>query len=44
MVKILEYFYFFILQRDIPAIYQREQVQSCTNAASTSIISGGKWN
>jgi hypothetical protein len=39
-----KYFFSFSLQRDIPAIYQREQVQSCTNAASTSIISGGKWN
>ena len=29
-------------KRDLPAIYQRDRVQSCTNAASTSIISGAK--
>merc|ERR1719400_2797282 len=29
-------------KRDLPAIYQREQVESCTSASSTSIISGGK--
>ena len=30
------------VQRDLPFIYQRDRVKSCTNAASTSIISGGK--
>ena len=29
-------------KRDLPAIYQRDSVKSCTNAASTSIISGSK--
>ena len=29
-------------KRDLPAIYQRDQVKSCNNAASTSIISGAK--
>ena len=30
------------VKRDLPFIYQRDRVKSCTNAASTSIISGGK--
>ena len=29
-------------KRDLPFIYKRDKVKSCTNAASTSIISGGK--
>ena len=31
-----------LAKRDLPFIYQRDKVKSCTNAASTSIISGGK--
>ena len=31
-----------LVKRDLPFIYQRDKVKSCTNAASTSIISGGK--
>lgn len=31
-----------LTKRDLPFIYQRDKVKSCTNAASTSIISGGK--
>ena len=31
-----------LVRRDLPFIYQRDKVQSCTSASSTSIISGGK--
>ena len=31
-----------LVRRDLPFIYQRDKVQSCTSASSTSIISGSK--
>merc|ERR1711953_383818 len=30
------------VKRDLPFIYQRDKIQTCTAASSTSIISGGK--